>query len=62
MHIFLLMSPSGSNFRQNCRVYPSMITACTIDWFQRWPDEALLLVANSYLGEKLKEENKVVSA
>nr|XP_048295519.1 dynein axonemal heavy chain 14 [Myodes glareolus] len=58
MHIFLLMSPSGSNLRQTCRVYPSMITACTIDWFQRWPDEALLLVANSYLGEKLKEENK----
>lgn len=39
-----------------------MITACTIDWFQRWPDEALLLVASSYLGEKMKVENKAVSA
>ncbi|KAH0513658.1 Dynein heavy chain 14, axonemal [Microtus ochrogaster] len=59
LHIFIIMSPVGSNFRHKCRVYPSMITACTIDWFQRWPDEALLLVANSYLGEKLKVENKM---
>ncbi|KAL6037086.1 hypothetical protein STEG23_030201, partial [Scotinomys teguina] len=58
LHVFIIMSPSGPNFRQNCRVYPSMITSCTIDWYQRWPDEALLVVANSYLGEKLSIENK----
>ncbi|KAL1769801.1 dynein heavy chain 14, axonemal, partial [Sigmodon hispidus] len=58
LHVFMIMSPAGSNFRQNCRVYPSMITSCTIDWFQRWPDEALLVVANSYLEEKLKGEDK----
>ncbi|XP_076770738.1 dynein axonemal heavy chain 14 [Arvicanthis niloticus] len=53
-----LMSTTGANFRHNCRVYPSMISSCTIDWFQRWPDEALLVVANSYLEEKLRVENK----
>nr|XP_042114676.1 dynein axonemal heavy chain 14 isoform X2 [Peromyscus maniculatus bairdii] len=57
LHIFMIMSPSGSNFRHNCRVYPSMISSCTIDWYQRWPDEALLIVANSYLREKLNIEN-----
>ncbi|XP_051041734.1 dynein axonemal heavy chain 14 [Phodopus roborovskii] len=58
LHVFMIMSPAGSNFRQKCRVYPSMITSCTIDWYQKWPDEALLIVANSYLAEKLKVENK----
>lgn len=56
----MIMSPSGSNFRHNCRVYPSMISSCTIDWYQRWPDEALLIVANSYLREKLNIENDEV--
>ncbi|XP_031192756.1 dynein heavy chain 14, axonemal isoform X3 [Mastomys coucha] len=57
LHI-CMMSTTGPNFRYNCRVYPSMISSCTIDWFQRWPDEALLVVANSYLEEKMNVENK----
>lgn len=61
LHI-CMMSTTGPNFRYNCRLYPSMISSCTIDWFQRWPDEALLVVANSYLEEKLNLENKEVSS
>jgi dynein heavy chain len=57
-----MISATGPNFRHNCRVYPSMISSCTIDWFQRWPDEALLVVASSYLKEKLKVEDKEVSS
>eukprot|EP00072_Mus_musculus_P067792 XP_017169555.1 PREDICTED: dynein heavy chain 14, axonemal [Mus musculus] len=57
LHICMI-SATGPNFRHNCRVYPSMISSCTIDWFQRWPDEALLVVASSYLKEKLKVEDK----
>uniref|UniRef100_A0A8I6AN36 Dynein axonemal heavy chain 14 n=1 Tax=Rattus norvegicus TaxID=10116 RepID=A0A8I6AN36_RAT len=53
-----MMCTTGPNFRHSCRVYPSMISSCTIDWFQRWPDEAFLIVANSYLEEKLNVENK----
>ncbi|ERE72969.1 dynein heavy chain 14, axonemal-like protein [Cricetulus griseus] len=58
LHVFLIMSPVGSNLRHKCRMYPSMITSCTINWFHKWPDEALLIVANSYLGERVKVENK----
>lgn len=57
LHICMI-SATGPNFGHNCRVYPSMISSCTIDWFQRWPDEALLVVASSYLKEKLKVEDK----
>uniref|UniRef100_H0XMF9 Dynein axonemal heavy chain 14 n=1 Tax=Otolemur garnettii TaxID=30611 RepID=H0XMF9_OTOGA len=53
LHIFIIMSPEGPNLRQNCRIYPSLISSCTIDWYKRWPDEALLLVANSFLREKV---------
>ena len=37
-------SPScsvGSSFRINCRMFPSLINCCTIDWFDRWPEGIL---------------------
>ncbi|XP_069879248.1 LOW QUALITY PROTEIN: dynein axonemal heavy chain 14 [Dipodomys merriami] len=58
LHICLVMSPAGSQFRQTCRRYPSMVNSCTIDWYQRWPEEALLLVANSYLREKVNLKHR----
>nr|XP_023488506.1 dynein heavy chain 14, axonemal isoform X2 [Equus caballus] len=58
LHIFMTMSPAGPNLRQNCRVYPSMISACTIDWYENWPEEALFIVANSFLKEKVDLENR----
>ncbi|XP_077659064.1 dynein axonemal heavy chain 14 [Urocitellus parryii] len=58
LHIFIIMNPAGPNLRQNCRAYPSMISSCTMDWYHKWPEEALLLVANSFLMEKVDLENK----
>ncbi|XP_053515524.1 dynein axonemal heavy chain 14 [Artibeus jamaicensis] len=58
LHIFMTMSPAGPHLRQNCRAYPSMICACTIDWYEKWPEEALLLVASSFLREKVDLENR----
>uniref|UniRef100_A0A8C5W1I2 Dynein axonemal heavy chain 14 n=1 Tax=Microcebus murinus TaxID=30608 RepID=A0A8C5W1I2_MICMU len=58
LHIFMIMSPEGPNFRHICRVYPSMISSCTIDWYKRWPEEALLIVANSFLRENVNFENR----
>ncbi|KAM5302059.1 dynein axonemal heavy chain 14 [Glossophaga mutica] len=58
LHIFMIMSPAGPYLRQNCRAYPSMISACTIDWYEKWPEEALLLVASSFLREKVDLENR----
>ncbi|KAF6274521.1 dynein axonemal heavy chain 14 [Rhinolophus ferrumequinum] len=58
LHIFMIMNPIGANFRQHCRVYSSMISACTIDWYEKWPEEALLIVANSFLEEKVDLQNR----
>jgi dynein heavy chain len=33
LHIILAFSPIGDNFRNQTRMFPSMINCCTIDWF-----------------------------
>ena len=52
LHIVLCMSPIGDAFRVRCRMFPSLINCCTIDWYAEWPKDALLSVANRYF-EKL---------
>ncbi|KAI8733733.1 dynein heavy chain 6, axonemal isoform X4 [Biomphalaria glabrata] len=42
------MSPVGSAFQSRCRMFPSLVNCCTIDWFIEWPKEALLGVAQSF--------------
>jgi dynein heavy chain len=39
------MSPFGDAFRNRLRMFPALVTCCTIDWFDPWPDEALRAVA-----------------
>jgi dynein heavy chain len=41
----LAFSPVGQQLRNRCRQFPSIINCCTIDWFDKWPDEALNSVA-----------------
>ncbi|XP_013408536.1 dynein heavy chain 6, axonemal [Lingula anatina] len=48
LHIVLCMSPVGNAFRSRCRMFPSLVNCCTIDWFIEWPREALLGVSNSF--------------
>lgn len=43
------MSPIGDSFRRRCRLFPSLVNNSTIDWFDDWPTEALLSVANKSL-------------
>uniref|UniRef100_A0A8D9BAE7 Dynein heavy chain 6, axonemal n=1 Tax=Cacopsylla melanoneura TaxID=428564 RepID=A0A8D9BAE7_9HEMI len=49
LHVVLSMSPVGDTFRRRCRMFPSMINCCTIDWFNDWPQEALESVASDAL-------------
>lgn len=45
LHIVLCMSPIGAGFRTRCRMFPSLVNCCTIDWFNAWPEDALFSVA-----------------
>ena len=43
------MSPVGEQLRVRSRMFPSLINCCTLDWFDSWPYEALVSVANQFL-------------
>lgn len=43
-------------FRRRCRMFPSLVNCCTIDWFEKWPQEALLSVAKNTLKVVGKED------
>jgi dynein heavy chain len=49
LHICLCMSPVGETLRVRCRQFPALVNCCTLDWFGRWPEEALLYVSNEFL-------------
>ncbi|CAI5679041.1 unnamed protein product [Oreochromis niloticus] len=61
LHIVLCMSPVGDAFRSRCRMFPSLVNCCTIDWFVQWPREVLLSVSEAFFqnvdfgNEKLKQ-------
>lgn len=45
LHIVLAFSPIGEKLRNRCRMFPSLVNCCAIDWFDKWPEEALFSVA-----------------
>lgn len=49
LHICLCMSPVGAVLRVRCRQFPSLVNCCTLDWFSKWPEQALLYVSTEFL-------------
>ena len=49
LHVVLSFSYVGDAFRNRLRMFPSLVNCCTINWFTRWPDDALATVAASNL-------------
>lgn len=45
LHMMLCFSPIGESFRTRLRLYPSLVSCCTIDWYDVWPEDALEQVA-----------------
>jgi len=37
-------------------MFPSLVNCCTIDWFTRWPDDALLSVAEIWIAPIIPNE------
>lgn len=55
-HIILCMSPVGDSLRIRCRKFPSLVNCCTLDWFDNWPEEALLSVSQKFLSNVAGEQ------
>mmetsp|Transcript_40372 Transcript_40372/g.29085 ORF Transcript_40372/g.29085 Transcript_40372/m.29085 type:complete len:89 (+) Transcript_40372:1050-1316(+) len=51
LHILMCMSPIGPELRVNCRQFPSLVNCCTLNWFDKWPESALLYVSSEFLKE-----------
>ena len=64
LHCVLCMSPVGEAFRRRCRMFPSLINCCTIDWYLPWPPQALSDVANRFMGqvENVSDKDKEILA
>lgn len=66
LHIVLSFNPIGATFRERIRMFPSLVNQCAIDWFQPWPHEALIEVANDkfssfrlHVGTKEEDDNYI---
>ena len=56
-HVVFCMSPLREGFLDKLRMFPSLISCCTIDWFHEWPKQALLEVAHEGLAKLGEESN-----
>jgi hypothetical protein len=51
IHVLISANPGNDELRESLRMYPQLVNCTTIDWFQQWPEEALLSIAHAFLSK-----------
>ncbi|GCB73687.1 hypothetical protein scyTo_0002768 [Scyliorhinus torazame] len=51
LKVVLCFSPVGSILRVRARKFPALVNCTSIDWFNEWPEEALISVSQRFLEE-----------
>ena len=62
LHMSICFSPVGESFRSRARKFPAIVNCTVIDWFQPWPEEALLSVARKFTNELEIDSDEVRDA
>lgn len=61
LHVVLCFSPVGDLFRIRARRFPGIVNCTSIDRFMAWPRDALISVAERFLGDVELESDEIAS-
>jgi dynein heavy chain len=61
LHLVLALSPIGEAFRRRLRMFPSLVTCTSIDWFNDWSRDALSCVASEFFSEIYPDNEKIAN-
>ena len=62
LHLCICMSPVGDKMRNRCRKFPALTSCTAINWFFNWPEQALVSVAERFLGSVEMETEELRTA